>query len=79
MTYSEIRSCYEVMEENKRDVIIGSTQLFTPLQFLVSLQDLHTGGSSKMEGRSRANAEAVVAGSSDKKESKKGFNVFKKK
>ncbi|KAJ3382670.1 vacuolar sorting protein VPS33/slp1 [Lobulomyces angularis] len=41
MTYSEMRSCYEVMRDSRREVIIGSTHILKPQAFVETLKDLH--------------------------------------
>ncbi|KAJ3216032.1 vacuolar sorting protein VPS33/slp1 [Dinochytrium kinnereticum] len=40
-TFSEIRACYEVMKESKRDILIGSTNLHNPTQYIRILKELH--------------------------------------
>ena len=39
VTYSELRSAYEVSREKRKEVIIGGTQLLTPDMFLAQLAD----------------------------------------
>ncbi|KAH8071777.1 hypothetical protein JL721_4285 [Aureococcus anophagefferens] len=39
VTYSELRSAYEVSREKRKEVIIGGTQLLTPDTFLAQLAD----------------------------------------
>ncbi|KAI8978547.1 Sec1-like protein [Pilobolus umbonatus] len=41
VTYSEIRSAYELAEASNREVYIGSTQVITPDAFVDSLSELH--------------------------------------
>ncbi|KAJ1958431.1 syntaxin binding protein 1 [Linderina pennispora] len=41
MTYSEMRTAYEVAEETERNIFIGSTHIITPLGFLEDLKTLH--------------------------------------
>ncbi|KAG0244284.1 Sec1-like protein [Mortierella sp. GBAus27b] len=43
VTYSEIRSMYELCESMGRDIIIGSTHIITPRQFVHSLRHLARG------------------------------------
>lgn len=40
MTFSEMRSAYEVGEKLNRQVIIGSTSILTPKQYVNSLKSL---------------------------------------
>lgn len=40
MTYSEMRSSYEVMKEQNREIIIGSTNIWNPSTFVDSLKGL---------------------------------------
>ncbi|KAI0244684.1 syntaxin binding protein 1 [Massospora cicadina] len=40
LTYSEIRSVYEISKVVKRDVYIGTTHILTPKDFLASLRDM---------------------------------------
>ncbi|KAG2386327.1 hypothetical protein C9374_002773 [Naegleria lovaniensis] len=42
MTYSETRSCYELMQEHGIDVFFGSTSLITPHSFLEKLSLIRT-------------------------------------
>ncbi|KAJ3013205.1 UNVERIFIED_CONTAM: vacuolar sorting protein VPS33/slp1 [Siphonaria sp. JEL0065] len=44
MTYSEMRSANEVMVENQREVLIGSTHVISPHSFLDTLKVLHKRG-----------------------------------
>ncbi|EGG12609.1 uncharacterized protein MELLADRAFT_114806 [Melampsora larici-populina 98AG31] len=46
MTHSEIRSAYAVSEAHSKDVIIGSTSIYTPKAFIHDLSRLDRGGSS---------------------------------
>lgn len=41
ISYSEIRSAYTVMNETSREVIIGSTDVLSPVEFLATLRMLH--------------------------------------
>lgn len=41
MTYSEMRSCYEVMKERNREIVIGSTSVWNPTTFVESVKKLH--------------------------------------
>ncbi|KAJ3409160.1 vacuolar sorting protein VPS33/slp1 [Chytridiales sp. JEL 0842] len=41
LTFSEIRSAYEVMKDSQRDILIGSTAITNPTQFINLLKDLH--------------------------------------
>jgi syntaxin-binding protein 1 len=43
VSFSEIRSAYELAQLHGRQVIIGSTHLLTPKQFLQDLRDLRAG------------------------------------
>ncbi|KAJ3079393.1 Syntaxin-binding protein 3 [Quaeritorhiza haematococci] len=40
LTYSEMRSAYEVMKEFQQEVIIGSTHVYNPVQFVAYLREL---------------------------------------
>jgi hypothetical protein len=40
MTFSEMRSSYEVMKEQNREIIIGSTNVWNPSTFVDSLKKL---------------------------------------
>jgi syntaxin-binding protein 1 len=48
MTYSEIRSVYQVASASNRDVFIGSSHITTPKTFLQDLGDLDKGGAASM-------------------------------
>ncbi|KAJ3039950.1 vacuolar sorting protein VPS33/slp1 [Rhizophlyctis rosea] len=41
VTFSEMRSAYEVMRETGREVIIGGTHILNPTQLLETLKELH--------------------------------------
>jgi len=41
MTFSEMRSAYELAQKHKREVIIGSTHMLTPTMYVESLKSLH--------------------------------------
>ncbi|KAF9978635.1 vacuolar sorting protein VPS33/slp1 [Actinomortierella ambigua] len=43
VTYSELRAMYELCEQYGRDVIIGSTHIMTPRQFVLDLRQLGRG------------------------------------
>ncbi|KAF9438370.1 vacuolar sorting protein VPS33/slp1 [Entomortierella beljakovae] len=43
VTYSEIRSMYELCQSMGRDIVIGSTHIITPRQFIYSLRHLARG------------------------------------
>ncbi|KAG0293718.1 vacuolar sorting protein VPS33/slp1 [Linnemannia gamsii] len=43
VTYSEIRAMYELCHSMGRDIVIGSTHIITPRQFIFSLKDLARG------------------------------------
>lgn len=49
ITYSEIKTCYELMKSQSRDILIGSTHLLTPLYFLNSLKVVHKGPPVSMQ------------------------------
>jgi len=40
MTLSEMRSVYEIAEKHNRDIIIGSTHIITPTDYINSLRNL---------------------------------------
>lgn len=40
--FAELRSCYEVMQSQQKEVIMGSTHLCSPDNFLVDVASLHT-------------------------------------
>ena len=40
ISYSEMRSVYEIMKDSHREVVIGSTHIFNPTLFVDSLKDL---------------------------------------
>ncbi|KAI9013445.1 Sec1-like protein [Hyaloraphidium curvatum] len=40
LTYSELRSAYEVMKKDRRDVVLGTDALITPAEFVKNLRDL---------------------------------------
>lgn len=42
LTYSEIRSVYEISKAVGREVVIGTTHIITPPEFLDSLRDFHS-------------------------------------
>lgn len=44
MTYSEMRSVYEVSKSHHQNVIIGSTHIIKPIQFMSDLKKLNEGG-----------------------------------
>ncbi|KAI8847505.1 Sec1-like protein [Chytridium lagenaria] len=44
VTYSELRSCHEVLRELGREIFIGSTQIHTPHTFVDLLKTLHRTG-----------------------------------
>ncbi|KAJ3289911.1 vacuolar sorting protein VPS33/slp1 [Rhizoclosmatium sp. JEL0117] len=44
MTFSEMRSANEIMVENQREVLIGSTHVLNPHSFLDTLKNLHKRG-----------------------------------
>ncbi|KAG0146790.1 hypothetical protein CROQUDRAFT_656975 [Cronartium quercuum f. sp. fusiforme G11] len=46
MTHSEIRSAYSVSEAHSKDVIIGSTCIYTPKSFIHDLSQIDRGGPS---------------------------------
>ncbi|KAK9894050.1 Sec1-like protein [Cystobasidium minutum MCA 4210] len=48
MTYSEIRSAYQVSSASNRDVFIGSSHILTPKDFLQELAGLDKGGAASM-------------------------------
>lgn len=41
MTYSEVRSAYEISKEAQRDLYFGSTFVYNPTQFIDVLKELH--------------------------------------
>ncbi|KAG0227954.1 vacuolar sorting protein VPS33/slp1 [Actinomortierella wolfii] len=43
LTYSELRAMYEICEQHNRDVIVGSTHIMTPRQFVLDLRQLGRG------------------------------------
>ncbi|KAF9919446.1 vacuolar sorting protein VPS33/slp1 [Linnemannia zychae] len=45
VTYSEIRAMYELCQSMGRDIMVGSTDIITPRQFIYSLKDLARGPS----------------------------------
>ncbi|KAI8614150.1 Sec1-like protein [Chytriomyces sp. MP71] len=49
-TFSEIRSCYEIMKEFRRDVIIGSTGMINATQFINILKDIHVKDDHRLVG-----------------------------
>lgn len=52
LTYAEVRAAYELSEAHSKDVIIGSTHICTPKQYISDLASLDRGGSSKALGGS---------------------------
>ncbi|KAJ3201238.1 vacuolar sorting protein VPS33/slp1 [Entophlyctis luteolus] len=40
-TFSEIRACYEIIKEYKRDVILGSTSIINATQFINVMKKIH--------------------------------------
>ncbi|KAJ3021170.1 vacuolar sorting protein VPS33/slp1 [Thoreauomyces humboldtii] len=44
VTPSEMKACYDVMKDQQREVIIGSTHILTPSVFVDDLKDLHRHG-----------------------------------
>ncbi|KAH9464613.1 hypothetical protein MJO28_001686 [Puccinia striiformis f. sp. tritici] len=47
LTYAEVRAAYEISEAHSKDVIIGSTHICTPKQYIADLASLDRGGSSQ--------------------------------
>ncbi|KAA1136315.1 vacuolar sorting protein VPS33/slp1 [Puccinia graminis f. sp. tritici] len=47
LTYAEVRAAYEISEAHSKDVIIGSTHLYTPKKYIADLANLDRGGSSQ--------------------------------
>ncbi|KAL1915897.1 uncharacterized protein VTP21DRAFT_6285 [Calcarisporiella thermophila] len=43
MSYSEIRSAYEISQQHNIDVVIGSTHVWTPEEFVTCMKRLHLG------------------------------------
>ncbi|KXS09655.1 Sec1-like protein [Gonapodya prolifera JEL478] len=43
MTFSELRSAYEIQKEYRREVVIGTTHMITPAELLANLRDLKRG------------------------------------
>ncbi|CAG8721745.1 8456_t:CDS:2, partial [Racocetra fulgida] len=41
VTYSELRTAYEITEKHRQDVIIGSTHIITPQKFVEDMSLLH--------------------------------------
>jgi syntaxin-binding protein 1 len=41
MTYSEMRSAYEITRDDKREIFFGSTYVYNPTQFIEVLKTLH--------------------------------------
>ncbi|KAJ3286901.1 vacuolar sorting protein VPS33/slp1 [Rhizoclosmatium sp. JEL0117] len=41
ITFSEMRACYEIIKEYKRDVILGSTSIINSTQFINVLKQIH--------------------------------------
>lgn len=60
MTYSEIRSAYEVSKALQKDVIIGSTHTTTPKAFINDLKHLRRGASRRTETREPERAPAAL-------------------
>lgn len=56
MTFSEVRATYELIKEQKRDVLFGSTNIINPLQFMGLLKQLH-----KTEGHSLVGSSALTS------------------
>jgi syntaxin-binding protein 1 len=52
VTYSEMRSAYELTESAGREVIIGSSHLLTPHRYLESLAALSGGGRKRSDSDS---------------------------
>ncbi|KAG8958292.1 vacuolar sorting protein VPS33/slp1 [Tulasnella sp. 419] len=44
MTYSEMRTAYQLSESLKKEIIIGSSHIYTPEQFIEDLKALQNGG-----------------------------------
>ncbi|PLW04324.1 hypothetical protein PCASD_26883 [Puccinia coronata f. sp. avenae] len=47
LTYAEVRAAYEISEAHSKDVIIGSTHICTPKEYISDLASLDRGGSSQ--------------------------------
>ncbi|KAJ3156758.1 vacuolar sorting protein VPS33/slp1 [Geranomyces michiganensis] len=47
VTASEMKACYEVMKDQQRELILGSTHIITPASFLDSMKDLHRHGPAR--------------------------------
>ncbi|TPX58052.1 hypothetical protein PhCBS80983_g03413 [Powellomyces hirtus] len=47
VTPSEMKAAYDVMKDQQREVIIGSTHLLTPALFLDAMKDLHRHGAQR--------------------------------
>ena len=55
--HSEMRSAYEVTQQNKKwEVIMGSDQIITPKTFLEVLSEVDSGNSSSAHNPAEANA-----------------------
>lgn len=84
LTYSEVRSAYEVTREEQREVFIGSTYVYNPIQFVNLLKNIHKGEEGIAEcapffnagakGKDEITAEFITEPVADKK-----GGIFKKK
>ncbi|KAI8586737.1 Sec1-like protein [Geranomyces variabilis] len=47
VTASEMKACYDVMKDQQRELILGSTHILTPASFLDAMKDLHRHGPAR--------------------------------
>ncbi|KAJ3271878.1 vacuolar sorting protein VPS33/slp1 [Terramyces sp. JEL0728] len=74
LTYSEVRSCYELSKESQREIFMGSTFVYNPIQFLDVLKELHKTDTPALPTQSPALTSPV-----EPKEEKEKKSLFSKK
>ncbi|KAL2915942.1 syntaxin binding protein 1 [Polyrhizophydium stewartii] len=87
LTYSEIRSAYEVTRDAQREVLLGTTHIYNPSQFVDILKHLHVQDPSQTPiaaayGIRTAAVEDIAGGDKDTggaKEKEKKGGIFAKK
>ncbi|KAJ3259941.1 vacuolar sorting protein VPS33/slp1 [Boothiomyces macroporosus] len=75
LTYSEVRSCYEISKESQREIFMGSTFVYNPIQFLDVLKELHKTDTPALP----ASSPALTSPAEPKEEPKEKKGLFSKK
>ncbi|KAJ3179267.1 vacuolar sorting protein VPS33/slp1 [Gaertneriomyces sp. JEL0708] len=60
LTFSELRATYEVIRDMQRDVIVGSTHIYNPPQFVDVVKNLNTGQMKEVETKGAVGASSPV-------------------